>query len=239
MCYNGVLKGEKIKKPLDIERVVPERSVGHSQSNLVKRNDEAMILGREVNRLTSPAQKSRSLLDRMVPYLFAVGLSLLTAYLVITYSNSKSTQSTGTAKTEDLSNSNPTATTTDKSTALNFQSTESSQSSQKSATPAATASSTTAPAKDSFNLRVLNGSGVAGKAAEAKTKLETAGFKVSSVGNAQSFTYSTSVIYYLKDKKAEADLVGKELSNLKSTAEEASQQFIGNDDDILVVVGKE
>jgi hypothetical protein len=45
-----------------------------------------------------------------------------------------------------------------------------------------------------YTIAVLNGSGIAGKAAEEKTILSTAGFKITSVGNADKSTYTQTEI---------------------------------------------
>ena len=45
-----------------------------------------------------------------------------------------------------------------------------------------------------YTIAILNGSGISGKAAEVKTSLITAGFKVSSTGNADKSTYTKTEI---------------------------------------------
>ncbi len=67
------------------------------------------------------------------------------------------------------------------------------------ATPVPKASSTPAPTTkpvdtSAYTVSVLNGSGIVGKAAEVKSSLETAGFKVSSVGNADRNDYTNTQI---------------------------------------------
>lgn len=67
------------------------------------------------------------------------------------------------------------------------------------ATPVPTAQPTATPTPQSVNLQsytvsVLNGSGVAGKAASVKSSLTTAGFKVGTVGNADNNNYTKTEI---------------------------------------------
>jgi len=47
---------------------------------------------------------------------------------------------------------------------------------------------------DEFTIAVLNGSGISGKAADEKTALTTAGYKVASTGNADNSNYTTTKI---------------------------------------------
>lgn len=91
--------------------------------------------------------------------------------------------------------------------------------------------------KQSIRLRVLNGSGVTGDAANMEKQLEQAGFTVSAIGNAK-LSYSTSYIYYRVGKNKEADLVAENISNKKITKVE-SNAIVGANTDVLVVVGKE
>lgn len=59
-----------------------------------------------------------------------------------------------------------------------------------------TATSVPVLAPSSVNVQVLNGSGVSGQAGQAAASLRTAGFKVTSTGNAGSFGYASSVVQY-------------------------------------------
>ncbi len=90
-----------------------------------------------------------------------------------------------------------------------------------------------------YSLKVLNGSGTSGEAAKAETLLKSAGFKVSSIGNADKSNYTKTVIEvgdnidsaFLENlktelsKKYELDEIGK-----KSSKESA---------DVVVIIGQE
>src|SRR3989344_4837516 len=69
-------------------------------------------------------------------------------------------------------------------------------------TPIPTVSETTSPTPtatpevdlEKYDVKILNGSGIAGEAAKARSLLEKAGFKVSSTGNASNYNYTKTII---------------------------------------------
>lgn len=88
--------------------------------------------------------------------------------------------------------------------------------------------------KKSFSIRVSNGNGLKGSADKVADILNTAGFNVVSTGNASSYTYKTTIIYYQPGKSAEAELVKEALSARSvSTSESATLKSYN----ILVIVG--
>lgn len=91
--------------------------------------------------------------------------------------------------------------------------------------------------KKAIRLRVLNGSGITGDAAKTKTDLETKGYVISSIGNAK-FNYTQTQIYYLSGKNQEADLVAQDLTDKEAKKSEAVASVVGDNTDVLVVVGK-
>lgn len=99
--------------------------------------------------------------------------------------------------------------------------------------------STTAPAIDKSTIRieVLNGSGVKNSAQAVSDQLTTAGFTILYTGNANKFTYQTSIVYFKSGKDAEANLVKDSLTGRTVTIEE-SNSVVGSKYDIVVVVGK-
>lgn len=108
-------------------------------------------------------------------------------------------------------------------------------------TPAtnATATNTTAATNTSttttkLSVKVLNGNGVAGDANKVKAILEAAGITVAATGNAKTFGYATTIVYYTTGKKDAADRVAAALTGYSvSTVENA----VANGYDALVVVG--
>lgn len=102
-----------------------------------------------------------------------------------------------------------------------------------------TASTTPTPPatidKQSFSIRVSNGSGVKNAAANVAKILVDAGFKVTSQGNAQSTGYKTTIVYFKKGKDAEAELVKTALSTRTVSSQLSTTLTLY---DILVIVGK-
>lgn len=85
-----------------------------------------------------------------------------------------------------------------------------------------------------IKVAVLNGNGAKGVASKVASKLESQGFKVVTVANADNFDYETTTIIYPKDKKSEAEEVAKVLTQAR-LEEEA-------DDSIVlptIIVGKD
>lgn len=122
---------------------------------------------------------------------------------------------------------------------VNDTSSESEQSeSQDSVTSESATETTTAPVlpeKNSFTIRVSNGSGVSGSAAKVTAQLVADGFNVVSTGNATSYNFSTTIVYYKSGKETEANMVKDALSN-RSVSIELSSSLKSYD--VLVVVGK-
>lgn len=61
-------------------------------------------------------------------------------------------------------------------------------------------------------VRVLNGNGATGSASKAAAALQNAGFEVTGSGDADSFSYATTVIRYAPAGRAKADLLKRFLS---------------------------
>lgn len=97
-------------------------------------------------------------------------------------------------------------------------------------------SSSTAAQITEMTIKVLNGSGITGAATTTKTALETAGYTVSYVGNANSYNYSSSYIYYKAGAKAKAEEIKTVLNNLTITISE--NDSVAGTYDVVVVVGK-
>lgn len=74
----------------------------------------------------------------------------------------------------------------------------------QAATPTPTTEPTATPTPEevdlsAYSIRVLNGSGITGEAASARTLLEAKGFDISGVGNASTSDYTTTVISATED----------------------------------------
>ncbi len=90
-----------------------------------------------------------------------------------------------------------------------------------------------------YSLKVLNGSGTSGEAAKAETLLKSAGFKVSSIGNADKSNYTKTVIQagdsvdsaFLENLKTELSKKYKLDEIGKKPAKESA--------DVVVIIGQE
>ncbi len=91
--------------------------------------------------------------------------------------------------------------------------------------------------KSVIKISVLNGSGVKNSAKAVADTLTAAGFTVTGTGNARSFSYQTTYIYYKSGKDVEANLVKSAISD-KTTEIKESNTVVGSTNDIVVVVGK-
>lgn len=95
----------------------------------------------------------------------------------------------------------------------------------------------TPPAKNSFKLRILNGTSVPGSAASLKTDLTQKGFNVGTIGNAR-LKYDKTQVYYIAGQKDQADLVSQNLTGKQTVVSEAQSDLVGSGYQILVVIGK-
>lgn len=89
---------------------------------------------------------------------------------------------------------------------------------------------------DDSNIKVavLNGNGAKGIASKVANELESQGFKVVNIANADSFDYETTTIIYPKGKKDDAEKVAKILKEAKMK-EEAEDSI----DFPTIIVGKD
>ncbi|MEI8061104.1 MAG: LytR C-terminal domain-containing protein [Candidatus Berkelbacteria bacterium] len=110
-----------------------------------------------------------------------------------------------------------------------------------SSTPAVTATPTVTAVptvdKSTIAISVLNGSGVKNSATTVANTLKAAGFSVKGTGNAKSFNYSKTYIYYKTDDSSAANLVKAALPD-RQTEVSKNTSVVGSAYDIVVVVGK-
>lgn len=99
--------------------------------------------------------------------------------------------------------------------------------------------SVTPPAfnKSKVTIQVLNGNGIRGDAYRIKVLLEKNGFRVATYGNAGSFNYQNTIVYY-KEGQEEAGRAVEEIlrQNGRQTKLEKSDTLKRYD--VLVIVGK-
>ena len=109
-------------------------------------------------------------------------------------------------------------------------------------TPAPTPTPTPTPAvvdKTSFKIKVLNGSGTPGAAGKMKTLLEDKGYEVSSTGNTEDYTYTSTEIH---GKSTMTDAIANLKADLKSSytiGTVAADLDASASSDVHVIVGKE
>lgn len=114
-------------------------------------------------------------------------------------------------------------------------------SSNQTSASATTATPQTTPVatidKSTIVISVLNGSGVKNSASSVAATLKQAGFNVKSTGNARSFNYAKTFIYYKDGKQEAANLVKSALTG-RQTEASLNNSIVGNVYDVVVVVGK-
>lgn len=103
--------------------------------------------------------------------------------------------------------------------------------------PTSSPVATTKTSLTKYSIAVQNGSGIAGEAGRAQTLVETAGFKVSGTGNADSYTYTKTVV---KAKSTvEKDYLDALVSALSKTytVDKTATLSATSKDDVQVIVG--
>lgn len=91
--------------------------------------------------------------------------------------------------------------------------------------------------KSKITISVLNGNGIRGDAYRTKVLLEKDGFKVATYGNASSFKYQSTIVYYKEGQEEAGKAVEETLKkNGKETKLEKSNSLTKYD--VMVIVGK-
>lgn len=108
----------------------------------------------------------------------------------------------------------------------------------KSPSVAPTAASGASSSKASVKITVQNGSGVTGAAGDAADVLRTAGYTISSTGNADNSDYADVTIKIKNSKKSSLSDIEKTLSKDYSVGETSTDLPESTSYDVLVIVGK-
>lgn len=87
------------------------------------------------------------------------------------------------------------------------------------------------------NVRVVNGSGVSGKAASVRDFLEEIGWKVASIGNADADDYETTEVRFKADSKKFESLILDDLSSDYDASASSDDLDASDSADIEVIVG--
>ena len=109
--------------------------------------------------------------------------------------------------------------------------------------PQATASPTASPSAsvdlEKYEIKILNGSGIAGEAGKAEEILDSAGFKVSSTGNASNYSYTKTIIQVSSEvDKAFIDKLIETLSETYEVDSKTQALPSSSSDEVVVIVGK-
>lgn len=86
-------------------------------------------------------------------------------------------------------------------------------------------------------VRVLNGSGVAGKASVVKDLLEENGYTVASIGNADSFDFERTVLRFKESFKKFEEALTADLSDSYSVTTSSDNLEATDSADIEIIVG--
>ncbi len=103
--------------------------------------------------------------------------------------------------------------------------------------PSPSSSPTSSVDKSAVKVRVLNGSGVTGKAATVKDLLETAGWKVASIGNADDSSFKDTEVKTKDKAKDYLEVIIKDLSDKYSAVAAKGSLDSTASADIEVIVG--
>jgi hypothetical protein len=91
--------------------------------------------------------------------------------------------------------------------------------------------------KSDVVIRILNGSGVKGAAANAQRALEKAGFEKISSGNADKFTYKETIVDYKEEYESFVDVIEEDLGSTYEVVK-GEQLKDSNKYDIIITLGK-
>lgn len=89
-------------------------------------------------------------------------------------------------------------------------------------------------ARSSVTVEILNGSGTAGLAGSLETELEDLGYKIESVGNAENFDYTKTLI--IAPSKAVYNLLSRDLVKFKVAKSDFEQT---NSETVTVIIGQD
>ncbi|MDH7476698.1 MAG: LytR C-terminal domain-containing protein [Microgenomates group bacterium] len=104
--------------------------------------------------------------------------------------------------------------------------------------PSPTAIPTPSIKREMIKLKILNGSGIAGKAGELKEILSKNNYQEILTGNAESFDYETSIIQIKKDKE---NIIGYLKEDLKDYLPSFKTEELKSDEaaDAVIIIGKD
>lgn len=193
------------------------------------------------DKKTTDPEKARKLKTALA-WIFSFVLLGIALYILITNFQSLRNVLKGNNNKNTTSNTSTTSTPTitPQNYTNNTSTTTPTTSSPTTTTPTTTTTTpTTTPTtldKSSIKIQVLNGNGITGSASTITAALQKAGFTVSNTGNAKSFTYTKTYVYFKTGQDAAAQAVETALAG--RTVIRQNSDTIAKTYDIVVVIGK-
>ncbi len=111
--------------------------------------------------------------------------------------------------------------------------------------PSPSAKPTTVPSpspafkKEEVKIKILNGSGTAGKATEVRDLLKDAGYQEVLTGNADNFDYTQTVIQTKKSNKDVANMIAKDIADSADNPKIESTLSDKDASDVILIIGSD
>lgn len=232
---------DDIVEPEDIKNAKADDQQAHNDDNIIAEKNAAFFKPektkpKKITPANKPKEKKKPNYLLILLILMVLALLGIAAFQNLDYIktnilkiNSKSASST-TVKEIDLSKSS-----SDTSKATTSGGTTQTTTPDTSTQPVVQPVTPPVIDKASFTIRVSNGNGIANSAAKVAGTLKTAGFNVVSQGNASSYTYRTTIVYYKAGMEQQAEMVKSALS-ARSVTTQLSATLTSYD--VMVIVGK-
>jgi len=200
----------------------------------IEKEEEEEKTDKKEGKVTVRTEKSGFL-----PYLLGFGLGLIITFGIMYFLTGREFKEVPTKET---------AATSTEETAQTETNTEQSFNTGETSVPTPTPTETNTEAttqetaqttldKSKITIQLLNGNGIRGDAVKVKTILEKDGWKVITYGNANSFNYQNTLVYYKKGEEEVAKAVAETLKNNdRQTAIHESTTLTKYD--IQIILGK-
>ncbi|MCX6806695.1 MAG: LytR C-terminal domain-containing protein [Candidatus Berkelbacteria bacterium] len=179
--------------------------------------------------VSSEPEKKHKKRGHLLPYLLGLilGIAIVFGVLQVQKNRIKKEEPQKVASTEEVTSETDSTTQTQPEQTVPEATTQAQT--QSTATPTVD--------KSKIAIQVLNGNGVRGDAYRVRTVLQKDGWKVATYGNAASFKYQNTLVYYKADQEEVGKAVGETLKNAGfQTGLQVSETL--KKYDILVIIGK-
>ncbi len=88
-------------------------------------------------------------------------------------------------------------------------------------------------------VKIFNGNGVIGAAGEIEKYLESFGFRIYALSNAENFDFKKSIIIYNKDSREKAEQLAMVFDNLEIYEYNKTWDFYKTDADLILIIGED